>query len=269
MTAPTKLKPHRFAALFQPLHPDELKQLADDIQARGLQRPIVLYDGLILDGRNRYRACEIAGVEPQFTQFEGTEDDALGFVMSENLYRRHLSTSQRSAIAARVASLTGVPQEKAAAAVNVSERNVQKANKVALEGVPELTDALVNGNISVAAAKLLADLPKDRQAEIVAAGPEEMKRVAAEIRGERRTATAPEPAPPVLDGDIGTGQPARDRALMEIASALSKLGPAVTNLATIGVLDAQHGAIKQAVLLLRRGADELENLLKPADAPPV
>ena len=75
---------HPLANIFPMLDDNELKALAEDIKAKGLTEPITLYEGKVLDGRNRYRACDLAEVElrqDHFTQYEG--DDALGFVVSK------------------------------------------------------------------------------------------------------------------------------------------------------------------------------------------
>jgi hypothetical protein len=95
------LKLHPLAALFPELPPEELTQLARDIKKRGQLEPIILYKGLILDGRNRYRACQIAGVKPQTEEFNptATKRSPSEFVLSRNLRRRHLSVGQKSAIA--------------------------------------------------------------------------------------------------------------------------------------------------------------------------
>src|ERR1700733_8806760 len=97
---------HPLADIFPMLEETDLKELAEDIKGKSLTAPITLYEGKVLDGRNRYRACDLAKVElrpDQFTQYEG--DDALGFVVSKNLPRRHLNESQRAAIAAEIANM--------------------------------------------------------------------------------------------------------------------------------------------------------------------
>ena len=76
-------------------------QLARDIKRQGQLEPIILHEGLILDGRNRYRACQIAGVNPRTEDFSAlaTERSPEEFVVSRNLRRRHLSLGQKAAIA--------------------------------------------------------------------------------------------------------------------------------------------------------------------------
>jgi len=60
-----------------------------------LLTPILLFEAKILDGRNRYRACEMAGVPPQYDDFSGTTEQAVDFVLSSNLCRRHLSKMEK------------------------------------------------------------------------------------------------------------------------------------------------------------------------------
>ena len=57
---------HPICLLFPEMSPEEIQELATDIKAKGLLHPIILYEGKILDGRNRYLTCGIAGVEPRF-----------------------------------------------------------------------------------------------------------------------------------------------------------------------------------------------------------
>lgn len=88
---------HPYADAWPMLGDDDLAELAADIRTNGLRDAIVTYDGLILDGRNRVAACELAEVDPVFTEFEGTDDDALAFVQSVNNARRHQSKGSLAA----------------------------------------------------------------------------------------------------------------------------------------------------------------------------
>lgn len=88
---------HPIAALFPLMTEPELKELAKDIGERGQREPIILHQTKILDGRNRYRACLMAGREPVLTTYHGT--DPIRDVLSWNLHRRHLTTSQRGMVA--------------------------------------------------------------------------------------------------------------------------------------------------------------------------
>ena len=97
------MKFHPLAALFPLLPDDALQALADDISANGQRQPITLYQDSILDGRNRFRACELAGVEPLFEEYDG--DRPLEFVIGLNLHRRHLTESQRAMVAGRLANM--------------------------------------------------------------------------------------------------------------------------------------------------------------------
>lgn len=85
---------HPIANIFPLLGEDALAALRDDIASNGLQYPVITFEGKILDGRNRYTACKLAGVDPQFEEFEGTKADALKAVWSWNVTRRHLASDQ-------------------------------------------------------------------------------------------------------------------------------------------------------------------------------
>jgi ParB/RepB/Spo0J family partition protein len=87
---------HPALTLIPPMRRSERQGLEESIRRDGLLMPITLYQGQILDGRERLAACEKVGVEPTFREYEG--DDPLAYVLSEHLHRQHLSPGQRRAI---------------------------------------------------------------------------------------------------------------------------------------------------------------------------
>ena len=165
---------HPFANLFPMVTREHLEELAQDIKDRGLLDPIVLYEGQILDGRCRFLGCQSASVEPEFQDYVG--DDPLGFVVSRNLHRRHLTESQRAIVAARLAALKrganqhsqGLPIGRAAALLNIGERSVARGREVLRGGVPELVTAVEAGEIAVTAAAAISGMPESEQRKMVA-----------------------------------------------------------------------------------------------------
>jgi|SRR5579884_743996 len=95
---------HPAADLFPLMRGHEFDALVDDIKRNGLREPIWRHEGKIIDGRNRYRACIEAGVDPVYREWDG-DGTVLSFVVSQNLHRRHLDASQRAMIAAKIANV--------------------------------------------------------------------------------------------------------------------------------------------------------------------
>lgn len=94
---------HPFADRFPLIEGEEFEDLVSDIKRNGQREPVVLnHDGSVLiDGRNRYRACMAAGQEPKLRRLgpEYTEAMTLDFIISVNVERRHLDAGQRSFLA--------------------------------------------------------------------------------------------------------------------------------------------------------------------------
>jgi len=96
----SEILPHILADTFPLITGIEFERLIEDIRKNGLFEPIVLHEGKILDGRNRYKACSQLGINCASVEYEG--DDPLGFVLSLNLHRRHLTPSQLAPIAIEI-----------------------------------------------------------------------------------------------------------------------------------------------------------------------
>jgi ParB-like chromosome segregation protein Spo0J len=168
MKTKAELKAHELSKLFPPMNNDEFHRFADDLKQHGLLNEIVLLDGQILDGVHRYKACKLAGVEPKYRKFNGKDGSPLEYVMAQNLHRRHLTASQRAAIAAEVANIKqgqfGRRHEKAKAQtrkntcltseaqaakqLNVGVAYVQRAKKVKREA-PEIFEKVKAGKMTV------------------------------------------------------------------------------------------------------------------------
>lgn len=175
---------HSFAARFPLIEGDEFDELVANIKEHGLNQPIALTaDGrTIVDGRNRYRACVAVGMEPRFYQLpsDWSEIRIIDWIVSQNVHRRHLTTSQRSMLAAhaleyfeklakerqrthgntapgRKNTSAGFsrsverPRKSVGKKFKVGADSVQKAKKV-IQVDPGLADRVQAGDISVDAA---------------------------------------------------------------------------------------------------------------------
>jgi hypothetical protein len=89
---------HPLANMFPMIEGNAFEELKRDIAAQGILEPIRLYQGMILDGRNRYAAAKACGHQfsvDDFVQWEGSLADAEAWVISTNLHRRQLTTKQK------------------------------------------------------------------------------------------------------------------------------------------------------------------------------
>jgi hypothetical protein len=169
------LPTHAAAEMFPLMEGAEFDALVADIREHGLREPIILTNGAILDGRNRYRACQRLGCEPITIEWDGlgTPD---AFVISRNLHRRHLSESQRALIAARLATrtreetlipdaahrgrtlddgipLTSISVTHAADMLNVHRSTVGEAKKILRDAEPAEIAAVERGDATIHAIK--------------------------------------------------------------------------------------------------------------------
>jgi hypothetical protein len=98
---------HPATRLFPRMTPEEFAGLVDSIRSNGLIQPIARLDGLILDGRERLRACLYAGVEPSFEDLPEC-DSPVSYIMSKNGYRQHLTPAEIAAVKAKLLGLDSV-----------------------------------------------------------------------------------------------------------------------------------------------------------------
>lgn len=135
---------------------DTFGELCDNIQARGLDQDILLYQDMILEGWHRYLACRHTNTEPRFVVFEGTDLDAAEKVHSSGI-RRQSSADQRYAAFLMLGeacpeflskheklSQQGIAQRNAGTPLSTGEQRVDVVGvKAAAAGVSRATAAKV------------------------------------------------------------------------------------------------------------------------------
>jgi hypothetical protein len=179
---------HPIANVFPMMSKDEFKALKSDIKEHGLREPIVFWKNMLVDGRNRLKACEELGIEADESELMD-ETDPVAWVISHNLHRRHLTESQRSMVAGKLANLqhggdrkndqeTNLSLEKASSMLNVSKGSTKNAKKVLSEGVESVQQAVEQGElpVSVASDFVKAVPDKKEQKKIIDQGTDAVKK---------------------------------------------------------------------------------------------
>jgi ParB-like chromosome segregation protein Spo0J len=162
--ASQKYEVHPAANLFPMMSEAEYQGLKADIDEHGQREDIVVWCNKLIDGRNRLRACEELGRNPSIAELD-EHHDPVAYVISHNLHRRHLTTSQRAIVAAKMANLKNGqagngrkvdPQncgststEDAAKLLNVSERSIESAKQVIKSADAKVIAAVEQGAMTV------------------------------------------------------------------------------------------------------------------------
>jgi len=254
---------HPLCTLFPRLSGAEFDALRDDIKVNGLRQPIILHEGMILDGGNRYRACIEAGVEPVFQDFEG--GNLVSFVLSVNLHRRHMSPGQQAAIVSSAqdwakAQTVGNPQlrnvaqldtaKDRAALSGASHRTQQMADRV-VKADPDLGKKVAKGEVSLPKAVRQIAPPKEEIApEPERDGPDEAELAAME-------------AAEAADREILAKLLDSDDALATAHAEITRLNAVVAGLQqrVNGLLNEKAEAIKHA----KRESNRAAKLQKELD----
>jgi hypothetical protein len=166
------IETHPLADIWPLMADPDLARLAEDIAAHGQVMPIILVEGKILDGRNRWLACERIGIEPWTQEIDTDDPDALAWSLNE--HRRHANEGVRALAAARRvdmkrgdnqhSSIERTSQADAARRFNVDLNAVKRAKTVLEHGSPLAIAAVESGDIAVSlAAKTVRRLQETGQ----------------------------------------------------------------------------------------------------------
>lgn len=158
------LKQHRLSAAFPAMPDDDFALLCEDIKANGLREPITIFESMVIDGWNRFRACTAVGVTPASALLPA-DVDPVAFVKSKNLHRRHMNASQRALAVVECSAwatvganqhggsvgMTDPPLTSAqmAAEADVSVSTVDRAKRVAAKATDEVKAAVKAGKVNI------------------------------------------------------------------------------------------------------------------------
>jgi hypothetical protein len=171
------MKFHPVAEIFTMIDSAAFELLKADIKTHGQREPIYLFEGKIIDGRNRFKACNELKIKPVFREWDG-KGNLVDFVISLNLHRRHLSESQRAMVAAKTASLKkGLRQDRSidpsktqaqvAELFKISVPSIKRANQVQHRGVSELQSKIESGELSLNLATQISKMEREQQLELL------------------------------------------------------------------------------------------------------
>jgi ParB-like chromosome segregation protein Spo0J len=133
---------HPVASLFPMMSSEELDDLAEDIRQNSQADPIILdQHRQLVDGRNRLEACRRARVSPDISAV--FLEDAVAFILSKNVTRRHLSKGQ-AAMAVAQAGRFASNQRATARTLGLSQPRLAYA-MVVLEHAPDLVGTVLSG----------------------------------------------------------------------------------------------------------------------------
>lgn len=182
--------------IFRLMTEEEYAELKQSIKQNGLREPITTQNGKIIDGRNRFRACQELGIEPSYVEIDKNTSSIL-FIIDKNFNRRHLNGFDKVEVAQKMAKLpigsnqhtagAGRSQQYIAQLLNTSADTLQRGNKIFNKGSETLKNALRAGKISVSVGAILADLPKEKQDEIANNDVQTIKQLATSMNVAKQT----------------------------------------------------------------------------------
>jgi transcriptional regulator with XRE-family HTH domain len=200
-----------FKALIPPLPEEEYAALEQSIERHGCRDPLVVWEGILVDGHSRFEICNHIGKGFKTVPLlrVDTREGAMAWMLDNQLARRNVNDFQRSELAlkkeALLAAVAAKKQKKGisqnedlstnlskgsamdtrrdlAKAAGVSEGTLAKVKKIKTSAIPELVEKVRSGEVKIDVAAQVAKLPKEEQATLVAAGKDAMKAAAKEVR---------------------------------------------------------------------------------------
>lgn len=222
------LQNHPAADLFPMMNAEELERLTNSIREQGLIEPIITHEGMILDGRNRAKACGVAGVAPRYSKWDGAGGSPTMFAVSKNLSRRHLTLGQQAAVAVEMLPLL---KEEARKRQAVAQPGVRGGVSLPVKSPEVINQAQPTGDARAIAAKAVGvgESTVGKAAAVKEADPEAFERIKtgeSKVETEYRRAVKGEdvtkkPSPPLTGKRADVIQNAHFRKIAESVGSIA------------------------------------------------
>ena len=206
---------HEAANAFPMMDGKSLGELTEDIRKNGLKVPVALYEGKVLDGRNRMLACNDAGVRPDFQDITSSVDDPYMWVWSLNGERRHLGSQEQKALIWR--KLHGMSEEMQKERARI-KREADKARSEAAKGRERNADGTLAASGCTDCTTTGSKRAKTREAEAKAAGVNK----GALARADALLNESPEYAAKVAEGEMSFSRAKKEAKAVKDREALKE-----------------------------------------------
>lgn len=173
------LQQHPLSAAFPAMSAEDFQSLKDSVEAIGVQNPVTLFEGMVIDGWHRYQAANELGMPCPTAELDGV--DPRDFVLAQNKARRHITQAQLAMATtavyawAQVGNPTlsqsdiecpiGKTNDELAQIAGVHKNTIKQAKAVQTKATPEVQAAVKRGDIGLPKAAAIANLPAEQQAE--------------------------------------------------------------------------------------------------------
>lgn len=170
---------HPLSSAFPKMDGEDFLSLKDSVSSIGVQNPIILYEGMILDGWHRYLAAQ--ELQMPCPSVELGDVDPRDFVLAQNKARRHITTAQIALATAAVytwhpahrkeahtqCDLPAKTNAELASIAGAHPNTITQAKAILTNATPEVVAAVRSGAIGLPKASKIAKLPKEQQAQAI------------------------------------------------------------------------------------------------------
>lgn len=191
-----KYTQHPLSAAFPAMSADDFQALKDSIEGIGVQNPVAIFEGMVIDGWHRYQAAEALGMDCPTIELIGV--DPRDFVLAQNKARRHITQAQLAMAATAVYAWApvgnpalsqsdtecpiGKTNDELAQIAGVHKNSIKQAKAVQTKATPEVQAAVKRGDIGLPKAAAIAKLPAEQQAAALSKpAPKQPKKEAEEV----------------------------------------------------------------------------------------